>query len=194
MVGGFKGSLHVALSPNTRIIEVHYRSSDPQMASNVVNTLMQTYVENNFKARFESTMQASDWLQKQLVDMQMKVETSQEKLVRYQSEHEILGIDEKQNITTAKLDELNKELTSAESERMDKEALYRLIQSGDPDAIATTAGSLVGEGLGTQTATQLLDTSENQTSGSEDPSRRPGHAVRPILSQAGADQQSAQGN
>ncbi len=158
MVGGFKSSLHVALSPNSRIIEVHYRSSDPQMASNVVNTLMQTYVENNFKARFESTMQASDWLQKQLVDMQMKVETSQEKLVRYQREHEILGIDEKQNITTAKLDELNKELTSAESERMDKEALYRLIQSGDPDAIATTAGSLVGEGLGTQTATQLLDT------------------------------------
>ncbi len=69
---------------------------------------MQTYVENNFKARFESTMQASDWLSKQLVDLQMKVETSQEKLVRYQKEHEILGIDEKQNITMAKLDELNK--------------------------------------------------------------------------------------
>ena len=58
--------LRVALSPNTRIIEVHYRSPDPQMAANVVNTLMQTYVENNFKARFESTMQASDWLHKQL--------------------------------------------------------------------------------------------------------------------------------
>ena len=60
-------------------------------------------------------MQASDWLSKQLVDLQMKVETSQEKLVRYQKEHEILGIDEKQNIITQKLDELNKELTSAES-------------------------------------------------------------------------------
>src|SRR5580704_2402873 len=29
MVGGFKGNLRVALSPNTRIIEVHYRSPDP---------------------------------------------------------------------------------------------------------------------------------------------------------------------
>src|SRR5581483_7614295 len=93
MVGSFKSSLRVSLSPNTRIIEVHYRSPDPQMAATVVNTLMQTYVENNFKARFESTMQASDWLQKQLVDLQMKVETSQEKLVRYQKEHEILGTD-----------------------------------------------------------------------------------------------------
>ena len=140
-IGSFKGSLRVNLSPNTRIIEVHYRSTDPQVAATVVNTLMQTFVENNFKARFDSTMQASDWLQKQLVDLQMKVETSQEKLVRYQREHEILGIDEKQNITMAKLDELNKQFTSAESERMDKEALYRLVESGDPDAIASSAGS-----------------------------------------------------
>lgn len=142
MINGFKGNLHVSLSQNSRIIEVHYRSTDPQTAANVVNTLMETYVEDNRKARFESTMQASDWLQKQLVDLQMKVETSQEKLVRYQREHEILGMDEKQNITTAKLDELNKELTVAESERMDKEALNHLVESGDPDAIASSAGDL----------------------------------------------------
>jgi succinoglycan biosynthesis transport protein ExoP len=155
LVGGFKGGLRVALSPNTRIIEVHYRSADPQVAANVVNTLMQTYVENNFKSRFESTMQASDWLNKQLVDLQMKVETSQEKLVRYQKEHEILGMDEKQNITTAKLDELNKQLTSAESERMDKEAFYRLVESGDADAIASSAGGL--DTGGSQSASALLD-------------------------------------
>ena len=82
-----------------------------------MNTLANTYVEQNFKTRFESTMQASDWLSKQLVDLQIKVETSQEKLVQYQKQHEILGIDEKQNITTAKLDELNRELTAAESLR-----------------------------------------------------------------------------
>jgi len=156
MIGGFKGSLRVSLSPNTRIIEVHYRSPDPQMAANVVNTLMQTYVENNFKARFESTMQASDWLSKQLVDLQMKVETSQEKLVRYQKEHEILGADEKQNITMEKLNELNKELTAAESERMDKEALYRLVESGDPDAIASSASALEEGGTGSQSSSALL--------------------------------------
>lgn len=157
MVGSFKGSLRVALSPNTRIIEVHYRSADPQMAANVVNTLMQTYVENNFKARFESTMQASDWLSKQLVDLQMKVETSQEKLVRYQKEHEILGTDEKQNIITAKLDELNKELTAAEMDRMNKEAIYRLVESGDPNAIASSAGDVMEAGPGAQSPSLLLE-------------------------------------
>lgn len=157
LLAGIKGNLKVTLTPNTRIIEVRYRNPDKDLAAKVVTTLMNTYVENNFKARFESTMQASDWLSKQLVDLQMKVETSQEKLVRYQKEHEILGIDEKQNIITAKLDELNKALTAAESDRMDKEAVYRLIQNGDPDAIASSAGGLEEAGAGTQSDSGLLE-------------------------------------
>jgi polysaccharide biosynthesis transport protein len=155
LLGGFRGSLRVTLAPNTHIIEVHYRSPDKDLAAKVVNTLMSTYTENNFKSRFDSTMQASDWLSKQLVDLQMKVETSQEKLVHYQKEHEILGIDEKQNITTAKLDELNKALTAAESERMDKESVYRLVQAGDTEIIASAANVL--DASGTQSASGLLE-------------------------------------
>src|SRR5206468_9256665 len=141
LLAGFKGSLRVMLEPNTRIIDIHYLSPDKQLAAKVVNALAATYVEQNFKTKFESTMQASDWLSKQLVDLQMKVETSQEKLVRYQKEHEIFGIDEKQNIITQKLDELNKELTSAESDRMQKEAVYRMTQTGDQDAVASAVAS-----------------------------------------------------
>ena len=157
LLSSFRGSLRVTLATNTHIVEVHYRSPDKDLAATVVNTLMDTYKDNNFKSRFDSTMQASDWLKKQLVDLEMKVETSQEKLVRYQKEHEILGIDEKQNITTAKLDELNKALTAAESERMDKESVYRLVQSGDADTIASAASVLEAAGTGAQSASSLLE-------------------------------------
>jgi succinoglycan biosynthesis transport protein ExoP len=157
LLGGFRGNLAVTLSPNTHIIKVSYRNADKDLTAHVVNTLMSTYTENNFKSRFDSTMQASDWLSKQLVDLQMKVETSQERLVRYQKEHEILGIDEKQNITTQKLDELNKALTTAESERMDKESVYRLVQSGDADTIASAASVLDAAGTGSQSASGLLE-------------------------------------
>jgi polysaccharide biosynthesis transport protein len=136
LLGAFRSKLHVTLIPNTRIIEIHFDSTDPQLSASAVNTLAATYVEQNFKTKFESTMQASDWLSKQLVDLQMKVETSQEKLVRYQKEHEILGTDEKTNITTEKLDELNKEMTEAEFDRMQKEAVYRQTQSSDPEVVA----------------------------------------------------------
>jgi succinoglycan biosynthesis transport protein ExoP len=139
MISAFKSGLEVSLEPNTRVIDIHYRSPDKYLAARVVNALASVYVEQNFKTRFDSTMQTSDWLSGRLVDLQMKVETSQEKLVKYQKEHEILGIDEKQNITTSKLDELNKELTAAESTRMERESVYRLVQSGDPDSIAAAS-------------------------------------------------------
>jgi polysaccharide biosynthesis transport protein len=154
LLSSFRGGLRVTLIPNTRIIEIHYHSPDPQLAAAAVNALAATYVEQNFKTKFESTMQASDWLSKQLVDLQMKVETSQEKLVRYQKEHEILGTDEKTNIITEKLDELNREMTQAESDRMQKEAVYRQSQSSDPDAVAA---AIVADTPGSTAATSLLD-------------------------------------
>ncbi len=161
LLGAFKGNLRVVLEPNTRIIDIHYRSPNKELAARVVNTLANTYIEQNFKTRFESTMQASDWLSRQLVDLQMKVETSQEKLVRYQKEHQILGIDDKQNITTAKLDELNKELTMAESERMQKESVFRLAESGDTEsAAAVSDGS--AQGKSSENTSVLLERLQEQ--------------------------------
>jgi polysaccharide biosynthesis transport protein len=164
LLAAFHGKLRVALIPSTRIMEIHFSSTDPQLAASAVNTLAATYVEQNFKTKFESTMQASDWLSKQLVDLQMKVETSQEKLVRYQKEHNIVGLDEKSNITTEKLGELNREMTLAESDRMQKEAVYRQTQSNDPVAIAA---AIVSDSTGGSSATGsgLLDKLREQQAG-----------------------------
>ncbi len=162
LLSRFRGGLKVSLIPNTRVMEIHYSSTDPQLAASAVNTLASTYVEQNFKTKFESTMQASDWLSKQLVDLQMKVETSQEKLVRYQKEHEILGADEKNNIITSKLDELNKEMTMAESDRMQKESVYRQTQSNDPVAISA---AIVSDAGTTTQSSALLDKLREQQVG-----------------------------
>src|ERR1017187_6411317 len=39
LLGSFRGNLHVALVPNTRIINIQYNSTDPQLAASAVNTL-----------------------------------------------------------------------------------------------------------------------------------------------------------
>jgi capsular exopolysaccharide synthesis family protein len=111
-----------------------------------VNTLVQTFIEENIKSKFDSTMQASDWLSKQLFDLQVKVETSQEKILRYEKDNGMLGVDEKQNIITAKLDELNKELTSAESDRIQKQSQYQQTLSGNAELLENAdKDSLIGK-------------------------------------------------
>jgi polysaccharide biosynthesis transport protein len=145
-IARFQAALHVVPVPETRLVEIRYSSPDPQMATTVVNTLVRTFIEENIKAKFDSTMQASDWLSKQLGDLQLKVETSQEKILRYQKEKGMLGVDEKQNIISAKLDELNRELTAAESDRIQKQSLYQQSLSGNAELLDNSdKDSLIGK-------------------------------------------------
>ncbi len=133
--GKIKAGLTVATVPRTRLVDIRFANPDPRVASEVVNTIIDAYIEHNIRSHFESTMQASEWLSKQLTDLRVKAETSQQKLVDYQKQKQIIGVDEKQNVIVSKLDELNKELTQAEAERIQKEANYRIAQSDDAEVI-----------------------------------------------------------
>ena len=134
LLGTFRGGLNVQLVPNSRLVQISYTHPNPRLATEIVNALVRTFIEENFKTKYESVTQTSEWLSTELADLQLKVQTSEEKLVRYQKERGMLGVDEKQNIVTAKLDELNKELTDAQTDRMEKESNYRLAAAGDPSA------------------------------------------------------------
>src|ERR1700752_586561 len=134
LLGQFRGGLNVQLIPSTRLIQVSYTHPNPQFATEVANTLVKTFIEENFRAKYDSASQTSDWLSRELDDLQLKVQTSEEKLFRYQKDHGIAGVDEKQNTVTEKLVELNKELTEAETDRIEKEADYKLAVNGDPDS------------------------------------------------------------
>jgi succinoglycan biosynthesis transport protein ExoP len=139
LLGAFRGGLSVQLVPNSRLIQISYTHPDPRLATEIANALVRTFVEENFRTKYESVTQTSVWLSTELADLQMKVQTSEEKLVRYQKDHSILGVDEKQNIVTAKLDELNRELTTAQTDRIQKESNYTLAKAGDPAAFVKTS-------------------------------------------------------
>src|ERR1035441_6405147 len=138
-LGAFRGGLSVQIIPNSRLVQISYTHPDPRLATEIVNALVRTFIEENFKTKFESVTQTSEWLSTELDDLQLKVQTSEEKLVRYQKDHSILGVDEKQNIVTAKLDELNRQLTVAQTDRIQKESNYRLAVVGDLAAFANTS-------------------------------------------------------
>ena len=136
LLGRFHGGLGIQLIPNSRLVQISYIDPDPKLATEIVNTLVRTFTEQNFKTKYEAATQTSDWLNTEIDDLRLKVQTSEEKLVRYQKDHSILGVDEKQNIVTAKLDELNRELAAAEMDRIQKESTYKLATSADPSVFA----------------------------------------------------------
>jgi polysaccharide biosynthesis transport protein len=135
----FHKSLNVQLVPKTQIIDIHFRSKDPYLAADVANSVANTYIEHNFQTKYKATIQTSDWLTRQLDDLKKRAESSQEALIAYQKKVGILGTDETHNIITDKLEELNKQLSTAEADRIVKEAKYRIAMTENPELIANIA-------------------------------------------------------
>jgi succinoglycan biosynthesis transport protein ExoP len=135
ILSAFLGALSVTRIKESRLIEVRFEGEDSQLAAQIVNGHLQNYIEANFRSRYDATTQASNWLSGELEELRIKVEKSEAAKIAYERENQIWTIDEKQNITTQKLSDLNKALTDAQTGLVQKQALYEIAQAGDVDQI-----------------------------------------------------------
>jgi succinoglycan biosynthesis transport protein ExoP len=142
-LGAFLGGLSVKRVPNSRLLDVTFETTDPKLAAKVVNTHIANFIEQNFRSRYEATTQASNWLAGQLDELKAKVETSEDARINYERANEIWTVGEKEDVSTQKLADLNKELTEAQADRINKEAVFQLAEAGNYDAIPAVRESPV---------------------------------------------------
>jgi capsular exopolysaccharide synthesis family protein len=138
------------------MLQVRFLNPDPNVAVAVVNTLVNDYLERNFQIQYRATAQVSDWLSSELTNLRAQVEASEQKLVEYQKQAGILGSDENNNVVMTKLEELNKQLTTAEANRIFAHTVFQLVRSGDPELLSSAAGSnSIGGSIGQANANSL---------------------------------------
>jgi polysaccharide biosynthesis transport protein len=134
-LGAFLGSLSVKRVPQSRLLDVTFESTDPELAAEILNAHINTFVEQNFKSQYDSSNKATGWLTDQLSELKVKVENSEAARLTYERQHQIWELDDKQNITTQRLADVNREFTDAQSDRMKKQAVYEFAKSGNIDAV-----------------------------------------------------------
>jgi polysaccharide biosynthesis transport protein len=165
VLGEFENSLSVKRVPNSRLLDVSFESTDPRLAAKVLNAHLKNYIDSNFTSHLASTNDASHYFEDQLTELKKKVEDSENKRLEYERDNQIWQIDEKQNITTDKLADLNKELTDAQADRIKKQAEYTMAKSGDLDSIPAIRDSVLIQtltGKQSELRQQLAD-AENRT-------------------------------
>lgn len=123
-------ALKVKRQPETYLILVSYRSSDPVVAANVANAIANSYIRHTFDIRVHSSAGLSSFMEKQLEELKAKMERSAHALARYQSEFDVIDPAEKTNILSSRLQQLNTEYTNAQVDRVRKESIFNSIQSG----------------------------------------------------------------
>jgi capsular exopolysaccharide synthesis family protein len=137
LLSSFQGALNVRIIPATQLVEIRFRSTDPKLATELANSLIDEYMQRNLQTRYEGTVQVSNWLAKQMEDLQSKAVDAQKRLADYQKQNNIIGADENDNVVTDRLKLLNQQLADAEADRIVKEARHRLAASGNPELLAS---------------------------------------------------------
>jgi succinoglycan biosynthesis transport protein ExoP len=134
-LGAFLGSLSVKRVPNSRLMDVSFESTDPQLAARIVNAHLETYVQRNFQSQYDSTARATTWLRDQLDELKIRVQKSEDARIAYERQNQIWTLDDKQNITTQRFADANRELTQGQSERMKKQSLFEFAKAGNLSAV-----------------------------------------------------------
>lgn len=134
-VAAFLGSLSVKRIPSSRLLEVSYESTDPVLAARILNAHLDNFKAQNIQSRYEATLEATRFLTSQLNELKLTVKQSEDARINYERQNQIWSVDDKSNITTQRLADLDKQLTDAQGETLKKQALYEYAKAGDIDAV-----------------------------------------------------------
>jgi capsular exopolysaccharide synthesis family protein len=157
-LGIFKSGLKVIPVKSTRLMTVSYTDTDPVRAALIANTTVDAYLINHTEERYQATVKASTWLSGKLDDLKRQVQDTHKQVAEYEKEKGLVagtvtqapskqtpgGTIDGGAIAMQELSALSAELTRAEVNRIAKEAVYRLTQTGDPSVILNTSATSLG--------------------------------------------------
>jgi len=126
--------LRVTRPPNTYLMLISYRSDDPQLAADAANAIAQSYLEYSYEIRSRSSASLSTFMERQLGELKAKMEHSSLAVAAFERELSVINPEEKTNILGSRLVQLNTEYTSAQTERLRKQAAWESIQGGTFEA------------------------------------------------------------
>ncbi|MGC2659184.1 MAG: polysaccharide biosynthesis tyrosine autokinase [Bryobacteraceae bacterium] len=122
--------LRVTRPLNTYLVQISYRSTNPQLSADVANAVASSYLEHIYLIQINSAKSAAGFMEKQLDELKAKMERSGQALGQFERELNVISPEEKTNIISARLLQLNSEYTSAQGDRVRKEAIYNAMKSG----------------------------------------------------------------
>jgi succinoglycan biosynthesis transport protein ExoP len=119
----------------SNIISVSYRSSDPRFSTSVANAFAKAYMETAVQLRTEPSGEAAQWFDEQLKGLRAQVMQAQTTLVGYQKEKGIMSADERGDMETTRIADINTQLLAARNATYEAKGRHKLAA----DLVATGA-------------------------------------------------------
>ena len=134
-LAAFLGGLSVRRVPNSRLMDISFEATSPELAAQVVNAHIRNYIDQNRRSHYDATTAATTWLTDQLDELKIRVKNSEDARLDYERKNQIWELDDKQNLTTQRLSEISRQLIEAQGDRMRKQSLFEFAKQGDADLV-----------------------------------------------------------
>lgn len=128
-------SIKVRAQGQTRIIEITTDSTDKKLAAEFVNALANEFIDQNVEARWQQTQKTGEWLTRQLDDMKMKLEKSEDQLQDYARRSGLLFTNEKSSVSEERLKQLQLALSASSAERVAKQSRFEMARNASPETL-----------------------------------------------------------
>jgi capsular exopolysaccharide synthesis family protein len=147
VVDAYLGMLQVQPVRGTGLVQVAFETPDPGLSAQLANGHSAAYIRYGLDLRSKTNEEALAFLEKKLVELKERVESSEVALNTYRRDKGIISLSDKENIVVDRLGDLNKRLTEAEAERISLEAKVRTVRGGNYDVLPVTSNDPVVENL-----------------------------------------------
>ena len=127
--------MRITHAPNTYILQIAYRSPDRNLAADVANGIASSYIEHTYDIRIRSSQGLSTFMQRQLDELRANMESSGGRLANLERELNMINPEEKTNIVSSRLLQLNSEYTKAQTEAERAQSSYNALAKGSLDAV-----------------------------------------------------------
>jgi len=134
-LGAFRGRLTITRDTASRLISVSFASHDPALAALITNSVANTFIEQSFEDKNRAVMRSTEWLSKQLDDIRQRMEESNRVLVEYQKTVGVADMGDGSNTFAQQLSDLDRQLTVAQADRIQLQALLENVQRSSPDSL-----------------------------------------------------------
>jgi capsular exopolysaccharide synthesis family protein len=154
LAGALIDRLEVNPNRGTQLVDLTFLSADPEFAARAANAYAGEYVDQNLEVKVSSLDRGLEKLTAEVERQKALVQASELKLAEYRDRQDAGALADNQNIVVARLTQLNEAVTRARTERIQREAVWKQVQSagGNVDTLSVIVQSPTIQNLKGQVA------------------------------------------
>jgi len=129
LVQKFLGKISVTAGERTRLVDVSFSNRNPQLAADILNSVIDGYIDMIIRKRYSASEQASKFLNDQIIELRKEIEDKEKELNQYGSEKDILPLSSAEAPAVTRISDVNSALTAATLDKLNKLNAYNQLKA-----------------------------------------------------------------